>query len=52
MISRTANIIVNEIMSSKNTSSIILAESNGENIYFLSTLLNNYKKTFWINIWT
>ena len=49
MISRSANIIINEIMSSKNTSSIILAESNGENIYFVSTLLNNYKKTFWIN---
>ena len=49
MINRTTNIIINEIMSGKNSSSIVLTKSDGEHIGFLSALVNNYKKAIWFN---
>lgn len=49
MINRTTNIIINEIMSAKDSSSIVLTKSDGEHIGFLSTLVNNYKRTIWFN---
>ncbi len=46
---KATNIVINEIMSSQNSSTIILTESDGEHVGFLADLANNYRTTFWIN---
>ena len=42
--------VINEIMSCKASSTIILTESNGEHVGFVADLANNYQKTFWLSI--
>lgn len=42
-------IIINEIMSCKNASSIILTKSDGEHIGFMADLIKNYRRTFWVD---
>ena len=46
---KATNIVINEIMSSQNSSTIILTESDGEHVGFLADLANNYRTTFWVN---
>ena len=49
MKSKAMSIIINEIMSSKSSSTIILTESDGEHSGFINDLANNYRTTFWVN---
>lgn len=43
------NLILNEIMSSKSNSTIILSKSDGRHTGFISDLVRNYKTTFWLH---
>ena len=49
MKSTAESIVINEIMSSKNSSTIILSRTDGEHAGFIVDLANNYRTTFWIN---
>ncbi len=42
--------VINEIMSCKASSTIILTKSDGEHVGFVADLANNYQRTFWLNI--
>ena len=42
--------VINEIMSCKASSTIILTKSDGEHVGFVADLANNYQKTFWLSI--
>ena len=48
MIKKT-NSVINEIMSSSNSSFILLSKFDGEHVGFLYDLSNNYRDTFWLN---
>lgn len=49
MKSTAESIFINEIMSSKNSSTIILSRTDGENAGFIADLANNYRTTYWVN---